>query len=288
MEHGIMPRMREAQVMEAPVGLLPLPRPLMTSEVLDAAFRLFRAGILRSLPYSILLVLLLRLPAIYHLFIDPSSFSEFAAFFDLSPTQLGYAIATLLVVPLLGVLTLRLDALARGQRPRFRPEIGTAVLRWPAALIATFGAFFIPVSLVLLGPAFSNGLSSEAILFLSIPLFWPTALFVVALPAYWCEPLGPFEAIVKSVVISARKSWRMVGAILAAISVIGVFYFVAAVIVGLSAPLLMSADLFLFATLESLVFVIVGAFGVPFLLAVFIVAHRDLELRHRERRGEKA
>lgn len=277
--------MSQAQVIEAPVGLLPLPRPLMTSEVLDAAYRVFRAGILRSLPYSTLLVLLIKLPSVYHLFIDPTWVSEIAAVFDLSPAQFGYALATLLAVPLLGALILRLHAVAHGERPRFRPEIGTAVLRWPAALIATFGAFFIPVSLLILGPAFTSGLSSEAVIFLSVPLFWPTALFVVALPAYWCDRIGPFEAIVKSVVISARKSWRMVGALLATLCVVNVFYVVAVVIVGIFMPLFISADLFLFATLESLIFVVVGAFGVPFFLAVLVVAYRDLDLRHQERKG---
>ena len=55
-----MPQMNRAQAMDIPGGLLPLPRPLMTGEVLDAAFRLFRAGLLRCLPYSGLAVLFLR------------------------------------------------------------------------------------------------------------------------------------------------------------------------------------------------------------------------------------
>ena len=40
----------------------------MTGEVLDAAFRLFRAGILRCLPYSGLAVLVLELPTLYSTF----------------------------------------------------------------------------------------------------------------------------------------------------------------------------------------------------------------------------
>jgi hypothetical protein len=37
----------------------------MTVEVLDAAYRLFRAGIFRCLPYSGLAVLVLELPTLY-------------------------------------------------------------------------------------------------------------------------------------------------------------------------------------------------------------------------------
>jgi hypothetical protein len=280
MGHGIMRCMNRALPMDAPQGLLPLPRPLMTGEVLDAAFRLFRAGALRSLPYSAVMILLLYLPALWSIFMESALLSG-----ELTP--LGYLAVMVLSVPMLGVITLRLDALARGERPRFRLEAGTALLRWPTAVIATFGAFFIPVVLLWLGPAFSNGLSGEAIFFLSIPLFWPTALFVVALPAFWCSRLGPFGAIVHSVTISMRKSWRMVGAILATLCIVAVFYALAAVIFAFLLPIFARADLILIATVKQLLFIVIGAFGIPFVIAVLIVAHRDLELRHAERRGTR-
>jgi hypothetical protein len=281
-----MPQMKRTPVMDAslgdaPVGLLPLPRPLMTGEVLDAAFRLFRAGILRSLPYSALTVLILELPTMYATLFSRASLGS--AFVSAYYEPLGYAVTFLLSVPLLGVIFLRLNALANGLRPRFRTEIGIALRRWPYAIIASIGAFVIPVTLLVLGPAFTNGLSSEAVIFLSIPLFWPTALFVVTLPAFWCDGLGPFAAIAHSVRISRRRSWRMVGAILAMLCIVAAFVALASIIVGLLSPIIGRADLFLVATVKSLLYLIVGAFGVPFILAVLIVAHRDLELRHRER-----
>jgi hypothetical protein len=267
--------------MDAPVGLLPLPRPLMTGEVLDAAFRLFRAGILRSLPYSGLVVLILELPTIYVIFASRASFgSDFVAHYYLS---LAYAVAFLLTVPVLGVIMLRLDAVANGQRPRFRQEIRVALWRWLPGIVATVGAFAIPVALMVLGPAFTNGLSSEAVIFLSIPLFWPTALFVVALPAFWCGGFGPFAAIAWSLAVSRRRSWRMVGAILASLCMVSVFVLLVSIIAGLMSPIFGRADLFLSATVQSLLYLVVGAFGVPFVLAVLIVAHRDLELRDRLR-----
>jgi hypothetical protein len=157
-------------------------------------------------------------------------------------------------------------------------------LRWPAALIATFGAFVIPVALLWLGPVFSQGIAAEALVFVCIPLFWPAALFVVALPAFWCDGLGPIEAIVRSVAISLRKSWRMVGALLATLCVVAVFYALAAVILAFMLPIFGRADLILITTVEQLLYIVIGAFGIPFVIAVLIVAHRDLELRHLELR----
>lgn len=261
----------------APEGLLPLPRPLMTGEVLDAAFRLFRAGILRSLPYSGLMVLILELPTIYATLFTRASLGS--AFVVSHYQSIAYGMVFLATVPVMGVIVLRLQAVAIGRRPRFRAEIAVALRRWVPGLIATIGAFVIPVGLMVLGPAFTSGLSTEAIIFLSIPLFWPTALFVAALPAFWCAGRGPFSAIARSLRISVRRSWRMVGAILASLCIVAVFVMLASIIVGLMSPLFGRADLFLSATVQSLLYLVVGALGVPFVLAVLIVAHADLELR---------
>jgi hypothetical protein len=286
-----MPQMKRTAFMEAssgdaPVGLLPLPRPLMTGEVLDAAFRLFRAALLRTLPYSGLVVLIIMLPRLYNTFFGRASLGLplVAAFYS----PIAYTVVLLLAVPVLGVIVLRLHSVALGERPRFRVEIATALRRWIAAIVATVGAFMIPVALMVLGPAFTNGLSNEAIVFLAIPLFWPTALFVVTLPAFWCAELGPFAAIVRSVRISARRSWRMVGAILASLCMVGVFVLLVSIVVGLMSPLFGRADLFLSATVEALLYLVVGAFGVPFVLAVLVVAFRDLELRAQLRRKVRA
>jgi hypothetical protein len=281
-----MPQMNRAQLVDAPAGLLPLPRPLMTGEVLDSAFRLFRAAVLRILPYSGLAVLILEVPRLYAKFLGRATLG--ADFLVTHYAALSRAVVFLLCVPLFGVVMLRLHAVARGQRPRFRQEIGIALWRWPTAIIATVGAFVIPLTLIILGPAFTNGLSFEAVVFLSVPLFWPTALFVVALPAFWCAGLGPFAAIARSVRLSARRSWRMVGAILASICIVAVFYAVVSMVIGIVTPMFGSADLFLIATVASLLYLVIGAFGIPFVLAVLIVAHQDLELRYHERHARPA
>ena len=144
--------------MDASVGLLPLPRPLMTAEVLDAAFRLFRAGILRCLPYSGLVVLVLELPTLYSTFFAPAR-GVGAAIPNF--TLISYGVVFLLSVPLLGVMTLRLNALAQGLRPRFRTELATALSRWPMGLFATAFAFGYPLLLVWLRPALAQQLARD-------------------------------------------------------------------------------------------------------------------------------
>lgn len=273
--------MTRAQPLPATVGLLPLPRPLMTGEVLDAAFRLFRAGLLRTLPYSGLAVLVLELPTLY---LDFMFSGRRAPAFEL----LGYFIVLALSAALLGVITLRLHAISRGERPRFRGELRTVLRRWAPALIATIGALGLPLLLFGFGPAFNNVLPAGALVVLAVPLLWPTALVVVALPAFWCDGLGPFAAIAQGVRVSRRQSWRMVGALLATVCMIAVFYVLSAMIAAMFSPLFGRADLFLFATVSSMLSLVIGAFGVPFVLAMLIVAYEDLKLREQRRRGASA
>jgi hypothetical protein len=274
--------MNRAQPLDAPVGLLPLPRPLMTGEVLDAAFRLFRAGILHCLPYSGLAVLVLELPTLYSTFVGPVRGSGLRIPY-LSLT--GYVIVLILITPLFGVITLRLNSLAQGIRPRIRRELAAAVTRWPAALLATVFAFGYPAVLLWLWPLLVVTLPTEALIFAAVPVLWPVPLLVVALPAFWCDGLNPFSAVAQAVRLSARRSWRMVGAILATTCMVMVFYVLSAVIVGMMSPLFGRADLFLIATVGSMLSLVVGAFGVPFVLAVLLVAHQDLKLREQARRG---
>ena len=124
--------------------------------------------------------------------------------------------------------------------------------------------------------------------FVAVPVMWPVGLFVVALPAFWCDRLWPLPALAQALRLSIRHSWRMFGAILATVCMVAVFLALAAVIVWVMLPLFGGADLFLIATVESTLYLVVGAFGVPFVLAVLIVAHQDLKLREQELHGVRA
>jgi hypothetical protein len=273
--------MSSAQPLRVTVGLLPLPRPLMTGEVLDAAFRLFRAGLLRTLPYSGLAVLVLELPTLYLDFMFRGRREPWLE-------VLGYLVVLASSAALLGVITQRLHAISRGLRPRFRSDLKTVLRRWPSALIATIGAMGLPLLLFGFGPVFNNVLPTGAWVVLAVPLLWPTALVVVALPAFWSDGLGPFAAIEQAVRVSRRQSWRVVGALIATMCMIAVFYVLSAMVAGMFSPLFGRADLFLFATVSSMLSLVIGAFGVPFVLAMLIVAYEDLKLREQRRRGAGA
>jgi len=258
-------------------------RPLMTAEVLDAAYRLFRAGIFRCLPYSGLAVLVLELPTLYSTFLVSP---EGEATLDIPQFKwIAYGTIFLLSVALLGVITLRLTAVANGLRPRFRIELAVAIRRLPAASIATLFAFAYPLLIFILAPVLMFSLPTEALIFAAVPLLWPVALFVITLPAFWCDGLGPFAAIAQAMRLSFRRSWRLVGAILATVLMLMAFSLLPVTVAAMMSPLFGRVDLFLVAMIASMFYLVLGAFGVPFVLAVLIVAYQDLKLRDLERRG---
>jgi hypothetical protein len=271
--------------MNASVGLLPLPRPLMTAEVLDAGYRLFRSGILHCLPYSMFAVLVIELPTLYSTFLAPSA-GPGVLTGDIR--LISHLVVFLLSVPLLGLITLRLDALAKGLRPRFRTELRAALSGWLMGIPATVFAFGFPLLLWIAYPILIVAMPGSALIFAAVPVLWPVSIFLVALPAYWCDGLTPISAAVRAVRISVRRSWRMFGVMLATVCMVAVFFVLSTVMVWMMSPLFGRADLFLIATVESMLYLVVGAFGVPFVLAVLIVAYQDLKLRDEERRGAQA
>jgi len=224
------------------------------------------------------MVLVLELPTLYSTFFGPGDAA--IPYF----TLVSYGVVFLLSVPLLGVMTLRLNALARGERPRLRTELLSALKGWPMGLIATVLAFGYPLLLVWLRPVLVNSMPFSALIFVAVPIFWPVGLFVNTLPAFWCDGFAPFSAFAQSLRLSIRRSWRMFGATLATLCMVAVFVVLSAIIVYIIMPLFGRVDLYLVATVRSTLLLVVGAFGVPFVLAMLIVAHQDLKLRDQERR----
>jgi hypothetical protein len=270
-------------------SLVPLSRPLMMGEVLDAAFRLFRAALLRCLPYSGLAVLVLELPTLYRTFMsDLGAFGANAVRATLYPPMIAgplmYVITAVFGTALFGVVTLRLHAISQGLRPSFRREIATVFRRGLFAIIATSGALAFPFLLYVLANA-SSFAGSELVIMLSLPFLWPTALLVSALPAYWIDGIGPFAALSRTLRVSWRQSRRMVGAVLATACMIGVFFILSGILIYMVLPLFGRADLVVIAAVSSMLQLVIGAFGVPFALAVMLVAYEDLKLRYEQRQG---
>ena len=176
----------------------------------------------------------------------------------------------------------------RDGAPAFAAKLATTVKRLPNAVLLTVLMLLYPALCLLLWPLMANSLPMEALVFAVVPVLWPAAFFVIALPAFWCDGLGPFAAIAQSVRLSVRRSWRMVGAILTTGVMLMAFNLLPMIFAAMITPLFGRVDLFMVATVASIFYLVVGAFGVPFVLAVLIVAYHDLKIREPVRREVRA
>ena len=275
-------RMNRAEILATPAGLVPLARPLMTGEVLDAAFRVFRGGLLRSLPYSGLAVLVLELPTLYATFFR----SRLA---DVPGTCGAFSRSPCCSASLAG----RDHAASAGDRARcaaaFPHGDRDRLQRWPAAAVATTAAFGFPLLVAAvatyIAPMYTTGRAAGA--HRAVPLaVGIVCRHVAGLLVRWPRTDSPRSAGVCGSRADAPGAWS--GALLATACIVAVFYVLAAILVGMLAPMLGRADLFLIATVSSMLWLVVGALGVPFVLAVLIVAYEDLKLRDVERRGVRS
>src|SRR5437660_12404168 len=111
--------------------LYPPPRPQSVGEILDSAFRIFRATLVQCLPYAIAAVIAGQLPNIYYLVSGRNMLQGLAGLRDPVWVTLylpGYVIA---IVPWSAVL-LRPYALSPGHPGGTSSEASTAVRRAPA------------------------------------------------------------------------------------------------------------------------------------------------------------
>src|SRR4029077_6569842 len=143
--------------------LYPPPRPQSVGEILDLAFRIFGATLLKCLPYSFLAVILGHLTTMY----------ELASGHPIVPTTLGArqthdplwwtlcVVAIFATVTLTNAVLLRQYALATGRAAATGTELSTGARRVPGvlliailmtlAVVATFIPLLAVVSLMSIG-----------------------------------------------------------------------------------------------------------------------------------------
>ena len=170
-------------------------------------------GILRCLPYSGLAVLVLELPTLYSTFFGAGGRAGGAIPYF---TLVSYGVVLLLSVALLGVITLRLNAMARGSAAALpHRDRDRAASAGPWRLLATAFAFGYPLLLVWLRPVLVQPhVPGTAVVFAAVPLLWPVRrCFAVTCRHSGAMASGRSRPSPSRCALSCRSSWRMVGAI---------------------------------------------------------------------------
>jgi hypothetical protein len=259
-----------------PVALYPPPRPQSIGEVLDSTFRIFRATLLRCLPYGVLATVAGQLPRIYDI-VTRRPLRHFDEGDGL--WWLLYAAGAFLGAACFNVILLQQYATALGSPTQTR----TAVLQglrktFPVAAIfilwglATALCFLPAAALPQVPRVWATGALSLAAVYVFV-------LFSCSWPALLVGGRGILASLSYSVRIVRGNWWRTVAIYSVGIAVLPVFYALAGVVALVFVPFGGTEDLAVITAVSTVTVVALGAVAVPFICGMALAVYGDLEAR---------
>jgi hypothetical protein len=256
--------------------LYPPARPQSIGEVIDTAFRIFKATLLRSLPYSVLATVAGQLQNIY-LIVTGRALRRFG---NADPAWwVLYALGALIGAIFINAVFIRQAAVASGS-----PSVGSAALaeglrRTPAALVTgllvvlSIGVWFVPI-LAVPGPY-----RSASLVALCIPAGYVAVFFLCSWPALLVGRKGIIGSLRYSVSLIRGHWWRTVMVYTVALTMIIVLSVTAGMIVGVLAALGAARDLAVTTAVSAVMVVASGAIYMPFVTAMTLALYGDLQAR---------
>ena len=257
--------------------LYPPPRPQSVGEILDAGFRIFRATVLKCLPYATVAVVASQLPNVYYLATGRAVLTAGKSV-DVRWLTL-YVVGYLIAMILWSAVLLRQYALATGHEAETGTELSTAVRRFPGMVLLgiltalAVGVWFVP------GLALAGAARFGAMLLLAIPACY----VVVALSCGWSVLLvtgrGAVASLIHSWRLTSGSFWRLSLIYTVAFVLLMVLYVASAVIAAMVSALLAHGDIAVVTAVTAVLVVILNAVATPFYWALALAILGDLSVR---------
>src|SRR5882724_1323090 len=256
--------------------LYPPARPQSIGEVIDTAFRIFKATLLRSLPYSVLATVAGQLQNIY-VIVTGQAVPRFA---NTDPAWWAlYLLGAFIAGAFLNTVLIRQAAVASGS-----PAAGSAALaEGLRKTLATFlmglliavivAVFFVPVLAV------PRSYRSLSFLVLCIPAAYVGVFFLCSWPALLIGRKGIIGGLRYSVNLIRGNWWRAVLIYTVAVTMIIVLSVTAGMIVGVLAAFGAARDLAVTTAVSAVMVVASGAVYMPFITAMTLSLYGDLQAR---------
>jgi hypothetical protein len=284
-------------------ALYPPSRPQSVGEVLDSAFRIYSATLLRCLPYSFASVILGQLLSLYDVLHRHGHTAAALQAVQIdrlaSPVWWGLLLAVIVGSTMFAnAVFLRQYALASGGAAAMRDELGTGLRRAPGALLIgviialAFALTLIPVVLVLasIGAALgvihsvaatstSIGLGIGIVLAMLIAGSWVAIRWACSVPIYLLTERGPLASMSHSWRLTAGNFWRLSIIYSVGAALLLVFYLLATIAGGMVAMWLGRGDVVLWVAVSSTVIALLAALFTPFYHALILAVFGELSAR---------
>jgi hypothetical protein len=268
-----------------PQPLYPPAGPQTIGQVLDTGFRIFQVSLVRCLFYGAAGMIAGQLPNIYSVFVGkPLGRADI-----LQPAVIGFYVASsLLSLIIYGALVLRQYNIVTGRRRGMRAELAETMRRFASLfgvalvgfIMAGIWVFFLMTAMGTLSMpsgvrAIVLGVGALLLLLISYGLI----PFSFAMPAVIVDGRRAREALRYGFVLAKGSWWRTVVIYTIAFVVIVAFYVVATIAAGVLAFSLSGADIVAMSAAAAVVYVALGALGLPFTSAAVLATFGELKVR---------
>lgn|GEM_PF-561504 len=265
--------------------LYPPAGPQTIGQVLDAGFRIFEVSLIRCLLYGAVSMMAAQVPNIYSL----ARGLPLHTFDASDPVWLVLSlVGGALSLYMAAAVLLRQRDIASGRRLTTSEELAHALRRLPALLAVCVLALVVVVGIpgVIAGLFLAAGLSQSNVVALGValvigglPVLWLGPRLVVAVPITLFAGKGPIDSIRRSFGLVSGSWLRTALVLLVWVVLLLVFYSVALVIMGMVLTLAGANDVASVTATTPVVLVALRAIGLPFLCAILIAIHGDLQVR---------
>lgn len=259
-----------------PSVLYPPPRPQAIAEVLDSAFRIFKATLLKCLPYSVLATVAGQLQNIYVILTGRT----LRPFSNSDPGWWAvYVLGAVIGAGLINAIIIRQAAIASGSQSVGRVALMQGLRNVPYVVVMgvlvaiVVGIWFVPVAVI---PAAHR---SWGVGILSVPAVYLLVLFLCSWPALLVGHKGPIESLRYSAHLIWGNWWRTVMVYLVVLTMIIVLSVTAGLIVGVLTQLVAARDLAVTTAVSAVMVVAFGAVYMPFVTSMSIALYGDLQAR---------
>jgi hypothetical protein len=259
-----------------PSVLYPPSRPQAIGEVLDSAVRIFKATLLKVLPFSVLATVAGQLQNIYIILSGRNS----RPFSNSDPGWWAvYLLGTIVGAALINAIFVRQGAIATGSESASMTALKEGLRNVPAVVLmgivmaVLVGIWFVPLAVI---PAAYRSLSGAL---LAVPAFYLLVLFLCSWPARLVDRRGPIESLRYSAHLVRGNWWRTVMVYLVVLTMIIVLSVTAGLIVGVLTQLVAARDLAVSTAVSAVMVVASGAVFVPFVSSLSLALTGDLQSR---------
>jgi hypothetical protein len=259
-----------------PSVLYPPARPQAIGEVLDSAFRIFKATLIKCLPYSVLATIAGQLQSIYVIV----SGRALRPFGNSDPGYWTvYVLGAIIGTVLINAILLRQAALVSGTPSTWQTALTGALKNAPAILlmlcliILLTGIWLVPLLVI------PFEYRSWSALLLALPAVYLLVSFICSWPARLLGGKGPVESLRYSVHLVRGNWWRTAVIYLVVLTMILVLSITAALIVGILTQIVAARDLAVATAVSRVMVVGFSAVYTPLVTSMALAVYGELQAR---------